>query len=374
MAKQRRAKPASKAPLPVAAEGDEHVISSEDEEPVRSVRDSRPLDVIVRQLVRGRAANRLRREELLVNDVLSHLYQYADSPCLASAPRPRIDGLRMCSFGVTAAAYLDTGVETYPQLVARTIEFREHGKKSGKIDSVTYEALPAFVVDDFVDYWVHRWVGIREFYDVPSLCRAAVDGSDPFMYEKSAVVCPASALQRLLGKLGVHRVEDLVLLDKFDDRGKRDQYRQRVVSSGFEATVTERHLLTQPQAEAAAPHVQELFKMWEVFVAEYELSKSAISSYAAAPGPSSDAAVIAAPVRRTESSSPTGGAALSANRPAHVQPPQRGQSAVAVQQGVPSTPPPKSSSAAASPSAGPKTPVPAPAADEGCVFSGAGQR
>jgi hypothetical protein len=51
------------------------VISSEEDEPVaRESRDARTLDVIIREIVRGRPANIRGREALLIGDLSAHLY------------------------------------------------------------------------------------------------------------------------------------------------------------------------------------------------------------------------------------------------------------------------------------------------------------
>ena len=281
----------------------------------------------------------------------------------------------MRSFGVTAATYLDKDVATYPDFVSRTNAFRAQCNNTVKLESLTYQPLPTELVEDFLAYWAHRWAGIRQFYDVPSLCHAAV--TDPFQYESDVLADILSALQLLLLRIGVHRLEDLFLLEKFDDVAKREAYRKRVVGTGFQGSVCSAGILSKPQADAAAPHVPRLFELWEECALEFDLSNAAISSYVPEPEPFPEPVSSTAPVRRPESASSTGAATSSANRPARAPAPPGPPSASAgPQSGLSSSTPPQkpSASAAASPLVCPLTPAPALPADESGIFGGAGRR
>ena len=76
MAKSRKNnKPKAPAPGARSSVWPDHIISSDEEEPVaRESRDARTLDVIIREIVRGRPANIRGREALLIGDLSAHLY------------------------------------------------------------------------------------------------------------------------------------------------------------------------------------------------------------------------------------------------------------------------------------------------------------
>jgi len=66
-----------RVPLPQARSlvWPDQIISSDEDEPVaRESRDARTLDVIIREIVRGRPANLRGREALLIGDLSAHLY------------------------------------------------------------------------------------------------------------------------------------------------------------------------------------------------------------------------------------------------------------------------------------------------------------
>ncbi len=75
MAKKVKNKPRVPAPAARSALWPDHIISSDEDEPVaRESRDARTLDVIIREIVRGRPANIRGREALLIGDLTAHLY------------------------------------------------------------------------------------------------------------------------------------------------------------------------------------------------------------------------------------------------------------------------------------------------------------
>ena len=75
MAKPRKNKPRVPAPEARSLVWPDHIISSDEDEPVaRESRDARTLDVIIREIVRGRPANIRGREALLIGDLSAHLY------------------------------------------------------------------------------------------------------------------------------------------------------------------------------------------------------------------------------------------------------------------------------------------------------------
>ena len=75
MAKKVKNKPRVPAPAARSAGWPDHTISSDEDEPVaRESRDARALDVIIREIVRGRPANIRGREALLIGDLSAHLY------------------------------------------------------------------------------------------------------------------------------------------------------------------------------------------------------------------------------------------------------------------------------------------------------------
>jgi hypothetical protein len=75
MAKSRKNKQRVPPPGARSLVWPDHIISSEEDEPVaRESRDARTLDVIIREIVRGRPANIRGREALLIGDLSAHLY------------------------------------------------------------------------------------------------------------------------------------------------------------------------------------------------------------------------------------------------------------------------------------------------------------
>jgi hypothetical protein len=76
MAKPRKNKPRVPPPEARSLVWPDHIISSDEDEPpvVRESLDARTLDVIIREIVRGRPANIRGREALLIGDLSAHLY------------------------------------------------------------------------------------------------------------------------------------------------------------------------------------------------------------------------------------------------------------------------------------------------------------
>ena len=143
--------------------------------------------------------------------------------------------------------------------------------KFNSLGQASFRPPPEEIRRAFARYVVERYLGRRQFYDLLSLCEAAIN---PIRFTREVVSNDASLIVSLLGKVGVVHVGDLCTGD-FATSEQRELMFERMCDAEFPTMVVREKWLCMADARLVQRHVERLCGFWRSCVEEMAESQRA---------------------------------------------------------------------------------------------------